>query len=368
MVLRLRGIVIIAFICIVHANGESKVRKMFIKHLSSDLDSSASGYIYRQDGNGPASIVYLDTSDVLGSYQSGKPLAYALNGDQGAQSAQSYVVSHSGSAIRPSYLYYGAQKQGAINSEPQLKYEPNQKYRAPYQPIVAYNQPIRYTGPVTYQTNVDHKHAPHVVHYTDTPVKPIAYKAAPVKDEESVESVESDDNDDSGSHESYSIGGYGGGGYGGEGLSRYSHDSGDSGDHHGHESHFKKEDGSEYGEEDFSKKGEEEHKGYKNDHEFSKGEKGHYEKGDHQSHYEHEGGKKGSEYDEADHYGEHHEGEKKEKGGKFGEKKKHKKGSKTTGYHNVYHKDEYKKDHTFYDDGDHKGTFHKVCLFFSFSL
>ncbi len=365
MSLRLRGLVIIAFICI-HVNGESKVRKMFIKHSSSDLDSSASGYIYRQDGSGPASIVYLDTSDVLGQYQA-KPLAYALNGDLGAQSAQSYVLSHSGTVTRPSYLYYGAQKQGAIDSEPQLKYDTHQKYRAPYQPTVAYNQPIRYTGPVTYKTHVGHK-VPHVTHYHHETPKPIAYKKP--KEDESVESVESD-NEDSGSHESLSFGGYG---YGDDGLARYTggsgthqnYHSGDSGDHDDHESHYKKEDGSEYGEEDFSKKGEEAHKGYKNNHEFEKGEKGHYEKGDHQSHYHHEGGKKGSEFDEADHYGEHHEGEKASKGGKFGEKKKHKKGSKTTGYHNVFHKDEYKKDHTFYDDGDHKGTFHKYTNFFLF--
>lgn len=348
MSLRLRGLFIFAFIC-VHVNGESKVRKMFIKHSSSDLDSSASGYIYRQDGSGPAHIVYLDTSDALSQ---GKPIAYTFNGDLGAQSAQSYVLSHSGTAVRPSYLYYGAQKQGAINSEPQLKYDTYQKYRAPYQPTVAYNKPIRYTGPVTYKTHVGHK-APHTTHYTE-PAKPIAYKQAPV--EESAESAEND-NEDSGSHESYSYGNYG---YGDDGLSRYTHQNYDSdGDHGDHESHYKKEDGSEFGEEDYSKKGEEEHKGYKNDHEFEKGEKGHYEKDDHESHYHHEGGKKGSEYDEADHYGEHHEGEKKSKGGKYGEKKKHKKGSKTTGYHNVFHKDEYKKDHTFYDDGDHKGTFHK---------
>lgn len=43
----------------------------------------------------------------------------------------------------------------------------------------------------------------------------------------------------------------------------------------------------------------------------------------------------------------------------LGEKKHHKKGSKTTGYHNVYHKDEYKKDHKFYDESDHSGHFAK---------
>lgn len=47
------------------------------------------------------------------------------------------------------------------------------------------------------------------------------------------------------------------------------------------------------------------------------------------------------------------------KGGQYAEKKQHKKGSKTAGYHNVFHKDEYKKDHIFYDDADHSGDFEK---------
>lgn len=48
-----------------------------------------------------------------------------------------------------------------------------------------------------------------------------------------------------------------------------------------------------------------------------------------------------------------------ESGGKFKEQKLHKRGIKTTGYHNVFHKDEYKKVHTFYDDADHRGNFKK---------
>lgn len=43
--------------------------------------------------------------------------------------------------------------------------------------------------------------------------------------------------------------------------------------------------------------------------------------------------------------------------GKRREQKLHKRGVKTTGYHNVFHKDEYKKEHTFYDDLDHHGDF-----------
>lgn len=38
------------------------------------------------------------------------------------------------------------------------------------------------------------------------------------------------------------------------------------------------------------------------------------------------------------------------KGEQFSRNEGHKKGHRTSGYHNVYHKDEYKKDTSFYDD------------------
>lgn len=48
-----------------------------------------------------------------------------------------------------------------------------------------------------------------------------------------------------------------------------------------------------------------------------------------------------------------------QEGGTFKEQKLHKRGVKTVGYHNTFHKDEYKKVHTFYDDADHRGGFKK---------
>lgn len=78
-------------------------------------------------------------------------------------------------------------------------------------------------------------------------------------------------------------------------------------------------------------------------------------------HDEEEGGHKKSHYDEADSHKEHHESGKKQKGGKHGHKKFHKKGSKTTGYHKKANKDEYHKEHKFYDDKHEEGK-HKVSL------
>ncbi|XP_050093984.1 histidine-rich glycoprotein-like [Anopheles aquasalis] len=117
--------------------------------------------------------------------------------------------------------------------------------------------------------------------------------------------------------------------------------------------------GSAYGEEHHQKKGEKGVKGYDSKHKLEKGSKGSYGKEDHEHQYGHEGDRKHSHHDEGSHYHDHHAAAKRTKGGKHHEKKHHKKGSKTTGYHNVYHKDEYKKEHIFYDTADHQGQFRK---------
>lgn len=98
------------------------------------------------------------------------------------------------------------------------------------------------------------------------------------------------------------------------------------------------------------KKGNKLNNGYSSEFKFQKGKKGSYDT-DHDSGDESEHGeKKASKYDEADNHSEHHSEDGHKKGGKYGHKKHHKKGSKSKGYHNVYMKDEYKKDHTFYGE------------------
>ena len=49
-----------------------------------------------------------------------------------------------------------------------------------------------------------------------------------------------------------------------------------------------------------------------------------------------------------------------EEGEKFTMKKNHKKGYKTTGFHNVYHKEEFKKDHVFFDETNDGGHHSKM--------
>lgn len=100
------------------------------------------------------------------------------------------------------------------------------------------------------------------------------------------------------------------------------------------------------------------HKGHKSTEGYEKGESGKHDKENHSGHYAEDGGNKKGEHEEKGYHGSHEAGHKGEKGGSHGEKGHHKKGSSTKGFHNVYHKDEYKKEHSFYDD-EHKEGFKK---------
>uniref|UniRef100_A0A182QF73 Uncharacterized protein n=1 Tax=Anopheles farauti TaxID=69004 RepID=A0A182QF73_9DIPT len=151
--------------------------------------------------------------------------------------------------------------------------------------------------------------------------------------------------------------------FGGKVLAEHSDEEGDDGDDHEAyrvvEYDHERDGGSSYAQDHHAKKGDKAEKGYDRKHAVEHGSKGSYGKEDHGHHYAHEGDRKQSHHDEGSHYHDHHAEAKRTKGGKHHEKKHHKKGSKTTGYHNVYHKDEYKKEHIFYDTSDHSGQFKK---------
>jgi hypothetical protein len=123
----------------------------------------------------------------------------------------------------------------------------------------------------------------------------------------------------------------------------------DSHDKHSSESDDHSEEGGKSHEEKYHKKqGKKSTKGYNKELKYSKGDKGSYEKEYKDKDFEEEGENDSKKYDEADSYHNHEAEGHHKKGGKFGSKKHHKKGSKSKGYHNVFMKDEYKKDHTFY--------------------
>ncbi|KAH9634795.1 hypothetical protein HF086_012209 [Spodoptera exigua] len=163
---------------------------------------------------------------------------------------------------------------------------------------------------------------------------PLPYVAAkPIVVEDAEDDDDDDDDDDSESSEEY------------------------SGHDHGHA--FAKGGGSNYGEKHHSAHGEKGSKGYHTEDHHAKGEAGHYGKKHDEGYYkEAEGGEKGH-HDEAAVHGKHYKGGKSYKGGDHGHKKHFSKGEDITGYHKVFHKDEFKKDHDFYDVADKSGHFNK---------
>lgn len=117
--------------------------------------------------------------------------------------------------------------------------------------------------------------------------------------------------------------------------------------------------GSDYGEENHAAHGEKGSKGFLSKGHHAKGQSGHYGK-EHQEGYASEAkGEKGSHHNEASAGGKQHEAGGSYSGGDHGHKKHHSKGEEVTGYHKVYNKDEFKKDHDSYDVADKSGHFNK---------
>ncbi|XP_046487786.1 uncharacterized protein [Neodiprion pinetum] len=121
--------------------------------------------------------------------------------------------------------------------------------------------------------------------------------------------------------------------------------------------------GAEHSAKKHSTHGEKGEKGYKNHQDFDNNEKGEHESENHKGQYSADGGRKKSHSSTSGHYAGHEEGSKGEGGLSYGTEASHKKGHKTSGFHNVYHKDEYKKDTDFYDDAHKSGHFEKQGAF-----
>lgn len=125
----------------------------------------------------------------------------------------------------------------------------------------------------------------------------------------------------------------------------------------GHE--YEKGAGSDYDEEHQAAHGEKGSKGYNSKGHHAKGTSGHYGKEHKEGHYDENEGEKGSQHNEAEAHGKHQESSESYKGGDHGHKKHFSKGEDITGYHKVFNKDEFKKDHDFYDVADNSGHFNK---------
>ncbi|RZC40206.1 hornerin-like [Asbolus verrucosus] len=124
-------------------------------------------------------------------------------------------------------------------------------------------------------------------------------------------------------------------------------------------SNFVKGGGSSFSDASQNSHGEKGSAGYKSVQEYDKGSQGKHDNQAHKEHYSEEGGNKAAHQEVGAHYGKKEEAAKGSEGASFSQSDSHKKGSKTTGFHRVHHKDEYKKDHTFYDESDSRGHFSK---------
>ncbi|XP_076664501.1 uncharacterized protein LOC143366917 [Andrena cerasifolii] len=142
-----------------------------------------------------------------------------------------------------------------------------------------------------------------------------------------------------------------------------------SGDGHGYRgnggsdvdggSSFQAGGGEEHATEEHSEHGEKGDKGYRSYKKFSDDERGSRDKGHREGYYSNKGGHEKGHVDEAEEHGSHSETEKSKEGNDYSHSSSYKKGQKTNGFHNVYHKDEYKKETDFYDDDHKKGHFDK---------
>ncbi|XP_078036931.1 uncharacterized protein LOC144470026 [Augochlora pura] len=146
----------------------------------------------------------------------------------------------------------------------------------------------------------------------------------------------------------------------------YGHHSDESGRYHAPRdggSVFEDGSGEQYAAEEHSQRGESGEEGYKSKSVFGKGERGAYDGEHSEGRYSENGGREKGHVDEAEEHGSHDEASGGGKGSNYGHSSYRKKGDKTKGFHNVYHKDEYKKETDFYDEDHKKGYFDKFEKF-----
>lgn len=251
---------------------ETVERMVMVRTTGSDLQPAATGYIYKKESDGPASVTKMGESEVIEHF---------------------------------SKLY----------------------------------------GPTTYKAKEedDDKAASHA---SEEVVKPV------------VEAAHEDDHIDGIANEDYSkifeeyakqFGNYK------DDFADYLHGVGhyDHGIYHGYGG------GKDYGSKDYHRYGENGNEGHKKQYYFGKGGAGDYHTEKHEGYSAlKEGGHK-HDYDDADHHGKHYGQGHGYKGEDHGHKAGYDKGEKIDGFHKVFDKNEFKKDHDLYDGDSLKGGHHK---------
>ncbi|XP_017875041.1 uncharacterized protein At5g39570-like [Ceratina calcarata] len=287
--------------------------------MDLDMDSSATGYVYNQQQGLPVYYVhytnhgsgrYYHPDAVQYVFEAAAPVAHSV---PGASLLLPYAYDALPSAHQGAADYDNEVKQQLVDSEP----------RAPY--YVGEKMADEHKGKYgTYEAHGDvegeDSHDENIHGEFDGSVK------------------------DSGYDDSYGHGGIG--------------DSWDDGG-----SSFENGAGEDYESKGYSEHGEKGDKGYDTKEGFSNSDHGSDDSGHDGGYYKNSGGQKKGHDDEAEKHGSYEEWEDGNGGSSYGHSSYHKKGHKTNGFHNVYHKDEYKKETDIYDDDHKKGHFEEYDEF-----
>ncbi|XP_061726049.1 filaggrin-2-like [Cydia pomonella] len=265
---------------------ESVERMVMVRTTGSDLQPAATGFIYKKDNDGPASVIKMEESDVMEHLSK-----------------------------LPGY------------KQPQ-----------------AFATPIPVAAGPFYAKEDETKAASHA---SEAYVIPVVEKAEGhdddgidgIADEEDYGKIFKDYATDFGKYNSD--------------FSDYLHSLGhyDLGIYHGDGG------GSDYGSEGHHEHGDKGHKGYASSHGYGKGGEGDYHTEKYESYsISKEGGHK-KHYGDADAFGKHYDEGDKYSGEDHGHKLAHSKEGAIDGYHKLLDKNEFKKDHDFYDTEGVKGGF-----------
>lgn len=261
---------------------ETVQRMVMVRTTGSDLQPAATGYIYKKESDGPASVIKMGETEVMEHL---------------------------------SKLY----------EEPQAYLAPVPAPKGPF-----------------HEKDDESKAASH----TSEVVKPVVEK-----------SEDEDDGHIPGTvHEDYKkiLEGYGSESGDYKDFSDYLHGIG----HYGH-GLFDHGEGSDYGLKRHHDYGDKGYKGYATNHKYGKGGAGDYHTEKYASYSVSNKGGNEKHHDEADSFGKDREQGHGYKGEDHGHKNAHSKSEEVDGYHKLFDKNEFKKDHDFFDGEKDEGKYHK---------
>lgn len=265
---------------------ETVERTVMVRTTGSDLQPAATGYIYKKDTDGPASVVKMEESEVM-------------------------------------------EHLSKIYSKPEA-------YKAPV-PVAV--------GPFHDKEVDDTKAASHASAAYVIPVE----EKSEENDDEHIAGIADDDY-------AKMFEGYGAGFVGDyKDFPDYFHGLGQ----YGHKIYHEQGGVADYGGKGHHDSGDQEYKEYTKSQKYGKGGAGDYHTEKYESFSVTGKGGHGKRYGEADEHGDHHEKGHEYKGGDHGHKAGHSEGEEIDGYHKLFDKDEFKKDHDFFDGKKHDGGFHK---------